>query len=76
MRDRHTIVVRLSQGARLGDTMHRLRIWLDAEKIQHADFKTRRIARAIRSQSASLLLVMRIAFEHSSAHQVDTQIRR
>lgn len=40
MRDRHTIVVRLSQGARLGDTMHRLRIWLDAEKIQHADFKT------------------------------------
>jgi len=40
MRDRHTITVRLSEGDRLGDTMRHLRIWLDAEKIRHGDFKS------------------------------------
>lgn len=35
-----TVVVRLSQGENLGETMNRLRSWLDREKIQIAEFKT------------------------------------
>jgi hypothetical protein len=40
MCDPHTIVVRLSEGDRLDHMMRRLRIWLDAEKIQPGGFKT------------------------------------
>jgi outer membrane lipoprotein-sorting protein len=35
-----TTVVRVSPGQQLGETMIRLRTWLDREKIQPAEFKT------------------------------------
>lgn len=34
------VVVRLSQGHELGETMKRLRIWLDSQKIRPTVFKT------------------------------------
>jgi hypothetical protein len=39
-RDPLTTVVRLSQGDQLGETMKRLRIWLDSERIEPSEFKT------------------------------------
>jgi hypothetical protein len=42
MSDRNslTAVVRLSQGDQLGETMKRLRIWLDSERIEPSEFTT------------------------------------
>jgi outer membrane lipoprotein-sorting protein len=39
-RDPLSIVVRLSEGDELGETMKKLRIWLDSETICPANFKT------------------------------------
>jgi len=40
MRDPYTSTVRLSEGDALGTTMNKLRAWLDAQKIQPAEFRT------------------------------------
>jgi hypothetical protein len=40
MPDPFTVTVRLSKGDPLGETMIRLRTWLDAAKIQPAAFRT------------------------------------
>ena len=38
--DALTVTLRLSPEGKLGETMNKLRSWLDREKIQVADFKT------------------------------------
>jgi hypothetical protein len=40
LRGPFTVIVRISKGASLGETMKRLRLWLDGEKIQIAQFET------------------------------------
>jgi len=40
MRDPYISIVRLSQGDTLGVTMNNIRVWLDAQKIRPAEFKT------------------------------------
>lgn len=40
MRDPYFSIVRLSQGDALGVTMNKIRVWLDAQKIRPAEFRT------------------------------------
>jgi hypothetical protein len=56
-----TAVVRLSTGDELGETMRRLRIWLDTEKIQPAVFATKQMRPVIRSRSDLAALTTPIA---------------
>jgi hypothetical protein len=40
MYEPQSVIIRLSQGELLGETMSRLRTWLDSEKIQSSGFTT------------------------------------